>query len=283
MCSRFFVCRGCGRAEPRHLALQPERDMQAARAPGVLRGALSPREVAHGSAGTTCLLPPVLPSGTSSVSAAGGGGAATPRLSSSRCSARPTSRATSRGTVAAAGAPSAASAGSPCSSGSTISMQARLASPRLVVKTADGWHRAGMCRECYDAFLKWQERAQAEEAPSRPRGGGKRGLDTPVRAAEREEASPLRRATTPLDAHRAASPGEALPLARVTDGWTMQPAAAPTADAAGGSRPPTAPPLAPAVAEFLRSQPTPRWLREYLQPDSAASSRPHTVTGASTG
>lgn len=38
MCSQFFVCRGCGRSEPRKLALQPTRDAQAARAVEVFAG-----------------------------------------------------------------------------------------------------------------------------------------------------------------------------------------------------------------------------------------------------
>ena len=37
MCSKYFVCRGAA-AELRSLAVQPERDVQHARAPEVLKG-----------------------------------------------------------------------------------------------------------------------------------------------------------------------------------------------------------------------------------------------------
>ena len=36
VCSRYFVCRGCGRAELRSLAMQPDRDVQTPRAIAVL-------------------------------------------------------------------------------------------------------------------------------------------------------------------------------------------------------------------------------------------------------
>ena len=118
MCSKYFVCRGCGQAELRSLAVQPERDVQHARAPEVLKG-----------------------QGLDEFMNGGGGGA----LSYGNWS-RPTS--------------------------ATISATARLASPRLRVNAADGWHRAAMCKECAERMRREeQEEAERVERETRDRLG----------------------------------------------------------------------------------------------------------------
>ena len=125
MCSRFFVCRGCGRTEPRHLALQPERDLLASRSIDVHAGAVS------------------------------SGGSFSAGMGDSKF------RPQSAQLPAAAVAGGMPSVGRPTSA--TVSAAARLASPRLVVRADDigvanvgpmrgtvpGWQQTSMCKACY--------------------------------------------------------------------------------------------------------------------------------------
>jgi hypothetical protein len=135
LCSRYFICRGCGRTEPRNLALQPARDMSAYRAMEVYSGEGAPD--AHDDPEAeddvleellrpqNALLPAILTS---------------ERAKTLPSSLRPTT--------------------------ATASATARLASPRLIVRTdaggdggtansitplrgtIPGWHQAAMCAEC---------------------------------------------------------------------------------------------------------------------------------------
>ena len=135
LCSRYFICRGCGRAEPRNLALQPARDMSAYRAMEVYSGEGAPDAQDDPEAEDdpleemlrpqNALLPAILTS---------------ERAKTLPSSLRPTT--------------------------ATASATARLASPRLIVRTdaggdggtansitplrgtVPGWHQAAMCAEC---------------------------------------------------------------------------------------------------------------------------------------
>ena len=242
MCSKYFVCRGCGQAELRSLAVQPERDVQHARAPEVLKG-----------------------QGLDEFMNGGGGGA----LSYGNWS-RPTS--------------------------ATISATARLASPRLRVNAADGWHRAAMCKECAERMRR-EEQEEAEAAEERRRVEEEKAAIR--RSMTSKDLSPGRRASSPLRPPQrlsAASPSEGHPS--TSDGDGGQPANAPVGSPSGwpngrgaaDDRPfernaaaalsPPAPGEVPsqsvlaAAAEYVRThnQRPPKWLRPYLNDVDASLS-----------
>ena len=246
MCSKYFVCRGCGRAELRSLALQPERDLQSAKAPEVLSGLLGGGD--------------------------GGGGQPPSRVGSARSSASTTPRGGSapreRAAMDELGArPTSA----------TFSASARLNSPRLKVNAADGWHRAAMCFDCSERMRKEEEAAKEEEA--------RRKADREERERERQAlaskpGSPQRRSAGNISG----APVLEGSSRRLMAGESADDLGAEVSASAPSSPPAEAPALAEevdeervrsqqlaeqeileAAAEYLRSnQPAPRWLRPYL-------------------
>ena len=266
-CSRYFVCRGCGRAEPRHLALQPERDVQSARAAGVM--ALTAAARRGGGAATAI----------GGADAAGGlplDERARPATSqSARADHRPQSP---RELALPSARPTSA----------TLSAQARLASPRFVMRAHAGWHLAGMCHDCAarcavaNAAAEWRGNDMASSPPSSPRTKaegatattGRRGPGALKAMAARDLGS-MRHllladgistggATAApgddSDAKSDAAPGPA--EAAVVDATREDaaPAGPPTAEAEAPAG------LAPTSAHQLKA--TPLWLQPYMRTSS---------------
>jgi hypothetical protein len=238
MCSRYFVCRGCGKAELRSLAMQPEKDAQHARAPELLAG--QGLEESLGQLASDGII-----NGYGDWS-------------------RPTS--------------------------ATISASARLASPRLKVNAADGWHRAAMCKECSLEVQREEEEARAMAAERARKEAQRQEEKERLRRADSVNGS--RRLFKASDQIRTptksnllgdqeggslapAAPGDALSVAPAeapagTGDEVWPPAEAEAGAPIGLSRD------AMAAAEYLRNheQPPPKWLRPYLSGVDPSLRRP---------
>lgn len=216
MCSRYFVCRGCGRAELRQLAMQPERDVQSAKAPSVLRGTV------RASPSSDC--------STTSVA-----GSSRSRPSSSTTRARCQEQERPR-------------------SAATLALSARFASPRLIVRSVDGFHIAGMCAKCSIAG------AVAAKADA----------GTPVILQESRApgvataAHPPRPRSSGAPGHRKADESMTLSVNQSRRVVSESLAKAPGREPGPGPGPGLAPLGRPAIAEYVRAQATAKWLRQYF-------------------
>ena len=224
MCSRYFVCPGCGCAELRRLAIQPERDAQFIRA----------MEVPNGRPGSGY--------------ARGGLSDASPRLSARPASARTSSARRSK----------TASASEQRALRPTYLASARLASPRLLVHQAEGWHQAGMCIDCSKAALieAREEQRREAELPAPPEDGRR----------PRPQSAPHVRKLRPHPPSAAPPPAPAAATA---------PMGSLAAAVAAAAMPSTPAPSEPSpqdvardavVAQLLAAQNTPHWLRPYFAP-----------------
>ena len=233
MCSKYFVCKGCGRAELRTLAVQPQRDQQVARSLEVL-GSGRP---GSGMVGTDVedvaerverlARPASARDRTTSESQT----MAPPRRASSARRQKPTSdaEATERPTSA------------------TIATFTRLASPRLVVHASDGWHQAGMCLDCSKTDLaaarEQMRRDEEHEDELRAALRTKRQQNEQLAAAAAAGAPAPELAPATSTAVREGLPAGPLPALDPRDRVT--------------------------VDQLVAAQKTPQWLRGYLAPAAA--------------
>ena len=240
MCSRYFICKGCGRTELRTSRCSPSATSSPRRPPAsyVSRRCAPSRRRRRERARRR----------RRRAAAAAAGTAAADRRRAARWAAPPPRVRRPRPTSARTLSPLRASR----RRGSSCARQTASTSP-----------------PCARLRARALEAAQAEEerqqtlrgaASSSGKGGAAGGSPSasPPRAASRYSLSPPRTRSPTLGTERLQQQEEPPP---------------PPGDAAGdahaatdGDHDPTpAPPRPPAVAEYLRAQSTPRWLREYLQ------------------
>ena len=174
----------------------------------------------------------------------------------------------------------------------TISASARLASPRLKVNAADGWHRAAMCKECALEVQREEEEARAMAA-ERARKEAQR-QEEKERLRRADSVSGSRRLFKASDQIRrptksnllADQEGGSLAPAAPGDALSVAPAEAPAGTGDEVWPPAEAEAGAPiglsrdamAAAEYLRNheQPPPKWLRPYLSGVDPSLRRPTT-------